>query len=76
MRYSPPVDFDDRPDPRQLAIFRRMTIDQKLELIGRIREEAVGLKAAWLRQQHPDEGEEQIRKRLRAWLLYGRTDLD
>jgi len=67
---------DDRPDPRQIAIFRRMTVDQKLELIEKIREDALALKAAWLRQRYPEDDEARIRKRLRAWQLYGRTDLD
>lgn len=70
------VDADDRPDPRQLAIFRRMTPRQKLALIGRLAEDALRLKAAWLRQQHPGESEARITERLRAWQLYGRTDLD
>jgi len=59
-----------------MAIFRRMSSRQKLELISRLREDALALKAAWLRQQHPDEGEDRIRVRLRAWQMYGRTDLD
>ena len=70
------MDAEDRPDPRQMAIFRRMSSRQKLELISRLREDALALKAAWLRQQHPDEGEDRIRARLRAWQMYGRTDLD
>ena len=70
------MDIDDRPDPRQLEIFRRMTPHEKLALIGRLRDDALTLKAAWLREQHPSDSDEQIRKRLRAWQLYGRTDLD
>jgi hypothetical protein len=65
----------ESPDPRQLAIFLRMTPHQKLVLIGRLGEDAVALKESWLRQRHPSEGAKQIRKRLRAWQLYGRTDL-
>jgi len=70
------MDSDDRPDPRQMAIFERMTPDQKLVLIGRLRDDALELKRAWLRQCHPEETQEQIQRRLRAWQLYGRTDLD
>jgi hypothetical protein len=66
---------DDRPDPRQLAIFRRMTAHEKLALIRRRRDDALTLKAAWLRQQYPHDTEEDTRRRLRAWQLYGRTDL-
>lgn len=66
----------DHPDPRQLAIFSRMTPQQKLELIGRLREDALKLKAMWLRDRYPDDDDERLRRRLRAWQLYGRTDLD
>ncbi len=67
---------DDQPDPRQLAIFKRMTPHEKLALIGRLREDALALKLSWLRKCHPDENEQQLQRRLRAWQLYGRTDLD
>ena len=69
-------DSDDRPDPRQMAIFLCMTPHEKLTLIARLAEDAVSLKEAWLRQCHPDEPDAEIRRRLRAWQLYGRTDLD
>jgi hypothetical protein len=71
-----PMEAHDQPDPRQLAIFNQMTPHQKLALIGRLRDDALRLKAMWLRQQHPNENEEQMRKRLRSWQLYGRADLD
>lgn len=70
------MNSEDQPDPRQLAIFARMTPHQKLALIGRLREDALALKRTWLRRVHPGEDEQQIQRRLRAWQLYGRTDLD
>ena len=70
------MDSDDRPDPRQLAIFKRMTPHEKLALIGRLREDALALKRSWIRMRHPGESEQQLERRLRAWQLYGRTDLD
>jgi hypothetical protein len=66
----------DRPDPEQLRIFARMTPERKLELVRRVREEALALKAAWLRQQHPGEDEGTIRRRLRAWQIHGDARLD
>jgi hypothetical protein len=60
------MESEDRPDPRQLAIFGRMSAHEKLELVGRLRDDAPALKAAWLRQQHSDEGEEGICARLRS----------
>ena len=70
------MDSDDRPDPRQMAIFARMTPEQKLALIGRLREDALALKTSWLRDRYPEDREQDTRRRLRAWQLYGRTDLD
>jgi len=70
------MNSDDRPDPRQLAIFERMTPHEKLALVARLSEDAHALKRSWLRSVHPDEDEQQIQRRLRAWQLYGRTDLD
>jgi hypothetical protein len=67
---------EDRPDPCQLAIFAKLSLQEKLALIGRLREDALTLKAAWLRQQYAADDESRIRARLRAWQLYGRTDLD
>lgn len=66
----------DRPDPDQMRIFARLDPETKLAIAGRLREEALALKEAWLRQQHPNEDDASIRQRLRAWQLYGRAWLD
>jgi len=66
----------DRPDPDQMRILARLDPAAKLEIARGLREEALALKAAWLREQHPDEGDEAIRRRLRARQLYGRAWLD
>jgi hypothetical protein len=55
-------------------VLARLTPEQKLEIARRLREDALHLKEAWLRQQHPDEDD--ARTRLRAWQLYGRARLD
>jgi hypothetical protein len=53
-----------------------MPPERKLELARRVREEVLALKAAWLRQRHPDEDEGAIQRRLRAWQLHGDARLD
>jgi hypothetical protein len=66
----------DSPDPAQMRIFARMTPEKKLEVAWRFYEEALALKEAWLRTQHPDEDVATIRRRLRGWQLDGDTRLD
>jgi hypothetical protein len=66
----------ERPDPEQMRIFARMTAEQKLALARRVRDGALALKEAWLREQHPDEDGATIRRRLRAWQLHGHAWLD
>lgn len=66
----------DRPDPEQLRVLARLSPAQKLAVARRLREDALALKAAWLREQHPDEGEDAIQRRLRAWQLHGSARLD
>ncbi len=66
----------DIPDPEQLRLLSRLTPEQKLEVARRLREDALRLKEAWLREQHPEEDDSAIRTRLRAWQLYGRAWLD
>ena len=61
----------EQPDPEQIAIFARQSPAQKLVILRRLRNEVLDLKEAWPRQQHPDEDDEAIRRRLRAWQLHG-----
>jgi hypothetical protein len=70
------VHAGDVPDPEQLRLLARLTPEQKLEIARRLREDALRLKEAWLREQHPEEDDAAIAKRLRAWQLYGRAWLD
>ncbi len=66
----------DIPDPEQLRVLARLSPEQKLEIAGRLREDALRMKEAWLRERHPGEDDAAIRARLRAWQLYGRAWLD
>ena len=66
----------DRPDPAQMRILARLDPETKLAVARRLREEALALKEAWLRDRHPEEEDAAIRRRLRAWQLHGRAWLD
>lgn len=66
----------DRPNPAQMRIFAAMRPEQKLALAEQAREQALALKEAWLRVEHPDEDDDTIRRRLRAWQLHGHAWLD
>jgi hypothetical protein len=66
----------DRPDPHQMRILAGLDPAAKLEVARRLREDALALKEAWLRDRHPEEDEDAIRRRLRAWQLHGRPRLD
>lgn len=70
------VSAADRPDPEQMRVLARLSPARKLEVARRLREDALALEEAWLRQRHPDEDDAAIRKRLRAWQLHGRARLD
>ncbi len=64
---SPP----DRPSPEQIAAWKRMTFGQKLDLADQLRTSALLLHEAWLRKQDPNLSDDQIRERLREYLLNG-----
>ncbi|TMA36104.1 MAG: hypothetical protein E6J87_01640 [Deltaproteobacteria bacterium] len=66
----------DRPDPEQMRILARLDPEAKLAVARRLREDALALEEAWLRERHPEEDDAAIRRRLRAWQLYGRARLD
>lgn len=66
----------DHPDPAQMRILARLDPEAKLAVARRLYEDALALKEAWLREQHPEEDDAAIHRRLRAWQLYGRAWLD
>ena len=70
------VSATDRPDPEQMRILARLDPEAKLAVAQRLREDALAIKEAWLRERHPEEGDAAIRRRLRAWQLHGRAWLD
>ncbi len=66
----------DLPDPEQMRILARLAPEAKLAVARRLWEDAIALEAAWLRERHPEEGDDAILRRLRAWQLHGRARLD
>ncbi len=43
----------DRPSPEQVAAWKRMTFEQKLDLADQLRSSALRLREAWVRKQEP-----------------------
>jgi hypothetical protein len=52
-------------DPRMDDFIRAMTPEQKLRAASRLRRGAWNLKAAWLRQHHPNWPEEKVQQEVR-----------
>ncbi len=63
----------DEPDPIQMELFRKMTPTQKLELSMQLYWSARELKAAALRQQHPDWREEEVQAAVKEIFLYAQS---
>ena len=58
---------DDRPDPAQMAIFGRMSPADRIRLAFEWRADAIRLRRACLRADHPGESDASIDARVRAW---------
>lgn len=71
MTPMPLHDDEDRPDPRQMAIFAAMTPERKIQLMTEMREGAIQMKRAALPQVHPGITESEIEVRIRHWYLHG-----
>ncbi len=59
--------------PEYIAVLRRMTGEQKLRAATRLYWGAREIKAARLRQLHPDWSEEQVQKEVREIFMYAVT---
>ncbi|OYW75053.1 MAG: hypothetical protein B7Z37_15030 [Verrucomicrobia bacterium 12-59-8] len=59
--------------PEYIATLRRMTGAQKLRTAFQLYWSARRLKAARLRQQHPDWSEEQVQQRVKEIFMYAVT---
>ena len=56
--------------PEQIKIYQSMTPFQKLDVSMMLYESAKALKAAAIKEQHPDWNEEKIRKKVNEIFLY------
>ena len=59
--------------PEQKKIYQTMTPEKKLQVALDLYYSAKELKAAGLRQQHPEWSTEKIRQKVREIFLYART---
>ena len=59
--------------PEQIKIYQSMTPEQKLDVSVKLYHSARALKAAALRQQHPDWSKKEIMKKVNEIFLYART---
>ncbi len=59
--------------PEQKKIYQSMTPGQKLEVSFKLYETAKALKAAAIKEQHPDFNEEKIKKIVNDIFLYAGT---
>ena len=59
--------------PEQIKIYRLMTPAQKLDVSLKLYHSAKALKAAALKQQHPDWSAEEIKKKVTEIFLYARA---
>jgi hypothetical protein len=57
----------------QTEVLRRMTPEQKLHAALRLYWSARQLKAAWIRQQHPDWTDEQVEQAVKEAFTHART---
>lgn len=60
-------------DRIQIEIYRKMTPGQKWQVSRDLYWSARRLKAAWLRQIHPNWTEEQVQNEVRELFLYARS---
>ena len=59
--------------PEQKKIYQSMTPAQKLNVSIRLYQSAKALKAAAIKEQHPDWNEEKITKKVKEIFLYAGT---
>jgi len=64
---------DEQPSPEQIAIWRRMTPERRLQLAHDLYWTAREFKATGIRRQHPDWMEEQVTAEVIRIFRDGRT---
>ena len=59
--------------PEQIKILKSLSPEAKLQLAEKLYASARALKAAGIRQQHPDWSEEKVAKKVMELFLYARS---
>ena len=62
---------DEPMHPLQIRAYRKMTPAEKLDRMAELHAGACALFAAGVRMRHPDWSEEEVRREVRAAILYG-----
>lgn len=70
MKPIPPLDL---PDPAQMEIWKKMSIEEKCELFCSIQRQARDMKHAMLKHQHPEWSEEKIKREIAHIFLHATT---
>jgi hypothetical protein len=64
---------DEQPSPEQIAIYRRMTPEQRYQAGRDLYWSARRMKAAFLQSQHPDWTEDQVQNEVSQIFLYAQS---
>lgn len=67
------MEYNDRPSPEQIAIYRAMTPAERLRQAERLYWQARRLREAYERSRHPDWTDEQIREHVKRIFMLART---
>lgn len=69
------IEYDAKREAERIQtnIFAAMTPDQKFEIIEKLNRDARELKAAYIRQCHPDWTEDKVQRAVREIFLYARS---
>jgi hypothetical protein len=64
---------DEQPSPEQIAIWRRMTPERRMELAQDLYWTAREFKASGIKSRHPDWGDEQVKAEVTQIFRNSRT---
>ena len=64
---------DEQPSPEQIAVFRAMSGERRLQLAEELYWSARKMKAAGVHSQHPDWAEEQVNAEVTRIFLHARS---
>ena len=62
---------DEPMHPMQVRAYRKMSVAEKLDRMASLHECGCALLAAGIRMRHPEWSEEEVRREVRASILYG-----